>query len=352
MPMLYGKDRSRAELSEYAGSISQLAGIRPFRFIRGRADGLQAADVRTGSGFSFTVLMDRGLDIAHAEYCGRPIGWISKNGVVAPAFHEVPGFGWLRTFTGGLLTTCGLTQVGSPGLEGEEVLGLHGRISHLPAESFHFTEGWEGDQYVLRVAGQVRESCIYAENLLLKREIVCRLGESSITINDVVENQGYNETPFMILYHINFGYPVVSEHSRLYSSAAGATPWNEDAKRGNGIHDRFDRPTAGYRFQVFALNMPANRDRAYAAIVNESLDFGAYVAYSPQELPCFSEWKMMGQQDYVVGLEPGTNGSEGRIEARKTGRLATLRPGESRRFRYEIGVLGDRRDIESLAGKL
>ncbi len=352
MPMLFGKQVSRAELSQYAGCLAQVAGIRPFRFTQGRADGVKAADVRTGSGFGFTVLADRGMDIANAEYCGKPLGWISKSGVVAPAFHEVPGFGWLRSFGGGLLTTCGLTQVGAPGVEGDEVLGLHGRISHLPAESFGFEERWDGEQCILRVQGQVRESVIYAENLVLKREIVCRLGESSLTVSDVVENQGFNETPFMILYHINFGYPVVSEHSRLYSSARGAAPWNEDAKKGDGRHDRFDRPTAGYKFQVFALDMPAQRDRVYAAIVNESLDFGAYVAYSPKELPCFSEWKMMGCQDYVVGLEPGTNGSEGRIEARRTGRLAMLRPGESRRLGFEVGVLRDRRDIESLAARI
>ena len=317
MARLFGEELSGGQLRQRVGSMSQIAGVRPFRFTHGRADGVRADSVRTGSGLSFTVLLDRGMDIAHAEFCGRPIGWISRNGVVAPAFHEVPGFGWLRSFTGGLVTTCGLTQVGAPGLEGDEVLGLHGRISHLPAENFGFEERWEGEQYVMRVRGRMRESSLYAENLVLEREIVCRLGESSIEVNDVVENQGFNETPFMILYHINFGYPVVSEHSRLYSSAVSAVPWNEDARKGDGLYDRFHGPTAGYRFQVFALTMPEKRDRAYAAIVNESLGFGAYVSYSPKELPCFSEWKMMGQQDYVVGLEPGTNGSEGRMEARK-----------------------------------
>ncbi len=55
---------------------------------------------------------------------------------------------------------------------------------------------------------------------------------------DIVENQGYNETPFMLLYHINFGFPVVSEHTRLYSSAEKVEPWNDEAKNGDGIYGR------------------------------------------------------------------------------------------------------------------
>ena len=91
--------------------------------------------------------------------------------------------------------------------------------------------------------------------------------------------------------------------------------------------------------------MPKGRERVTAGLVNEELGFGGYVAYSPKEMPCFNEWKMMGQQDYVVGLEPGINIPEGRLEARENGRLSTLKPGESRTFSYKIGILPDRSAI-------
>ncbi len=145
---------------------------------------------------------------------------------------------------------------------------------------------------------------------------------------------------------LNFGYPVVSEHTRSYSSAEKVEPWNEDAKKGDGVWDRFERPQADYAYQCFLHQMPKEKKKVFACLVNEQLDFGGYVEYSPQEMPCFNEWKMMGRQDYVVGLEPGINIPEGRVKARELGNLTILKPGESRDFHYTIGVLPDREAIK------
>jgi hypothetical protein len=93
--------------------------------------------------------------------------------------------------------------------------------------------------------------------------------------------------------------------------------------------------------------MPEKKDRIAACLVNEELSFGGYVEYSQKETPCFTEWEMMGQQDYVVGLEPGINIPEGRWEARKNNRLTILKPGESRTFAYRIGILPDRSAIDN-----
>ncbi len=348
MAELYGRARSRKEIIEHAGHMSQIAGIRTFEYNHGRARGVKAADVRTGSGLAYTVLLDRAMDISYAEYAGIPVGWICKNGIVSPQYYENGGIGFLRTFSGGLTTTCGLTQAGEPGVDGDEILGIHGRVSHIPAEEYRTSEKWEREDFVMTISGQVRETCLYAENMVLKREITSRLGGTTIEITDTVENQGYNDTPFMLLYHINFGYPVVSEHTRLYSSAEKVEAWNEDAKKGDGKWDRFQKPTPGYSYQNFLHHMPAGRDRVYAALVNEEIPFGGYVEYSPKEMPCFNEWKMMGQQDYVVGLEPGINIPEGRLKARENNRLTILMPGESRSFSYTIGVLPDREAIDGM----
>jgi hypothetical protein len=62
-----------------------------------------------------------------------PLAWVSPTGVVAPHFRELQGEGWLRSFGGGLLVTCGLQNVGEPSERGGEELGLHGRISNTPA---------------------------------------------------------------------------------------------------------------------------------------------------------------------------------------------------------------------------
>lgn len=54
----------------------------------------------------------------------------------------------------------------------------------------------------------------------------------------------------------------------------------------------------------------------------------------------------------MVGLEQGINIPEGRVEARKHGRLATLNLGQARSIHLEIVVLRDREDIDRLAAEV
>ncbi len=353
MSDFFAEELTRVELAEYVGDFYQIAGAREFTFRNGRADGVKAVTVKTGTGFECTVLPDRGMDIAGAFFRGKPVGWLSKNSIAAPYYFENGGLGFLRTFPGGLLTTCGLTQVGDPGVDGDEVLGIHGRVSHLPAERSHIEESWEGDELVIRVKGSVRESCLYAENLVLKREIVCRMGESKLTVRDEVENQGYNSTPFMLMYHINLGFPVVSPSSRLYTTAESVERWNEAAKCGDGRYMLFERPTDNYEWQAFLHHMPQGaKQPAVVAVVNHDLQFGAYVSYDSCEMPSFNEWKMMGKQDYVVGLEPGINIPEGRLAAKEQNRLRFLEAGESYTNHFEIGVVNGSNDIDRLLSSI
>jgi hypothetical protein len=130
---LYGKALAPQQLHQRVGRLQQVAGIEPFVFQEGLAHGARALRLRTGGGLSLDVLCDRGMDLGAAEYRGAPLAWLSPTGVVAPHFRELQGEGWLRSFGGGLLVTCGLQNVGEPSERGGEELGLHGRISNTPA---------------------------------------------------------------------------------------------------------------------------------------------------------------------------------------------------------------------------
>ena len=114
MVQLFGRQWTRAELLERVGDVSQVGGARLVSFADGPETGVLAADVRTGSGFSFAVLPGRGMDIGFAEYRGMPLSWRSATGEVAAAFYEPQGVGWLRGFSGGLMATCGFTTAGWP----------------------------------------------------------------------------------------------------------------------------------------------------------------------------------------------------------------------------------------------
>ena len=161
----YAKD----ELRRLVGGMAQLAGIRLVDLADGRVRGMRAAEVFTGSGFRFQVLVDRGLDLGAAEHAGRPLAWLHP-ALGSPALREPRGIGWLRTFGGGLVTTCGLDHFGPPDPEGEGY-GLHGRASHLPAENLRVRQEWRGDEYVLEIEGETRQARLFGENLRLERRV-------------------------------------------------------------------------------------------------------------------------------------------------------------------------------------
>ena len=61
------------------------------------------------------------------------------------------------------------------------------------------------------------------------------------------------------------------------------------------------------------------------------------MAYNADEIRYFTQWKMMGEYDYVMGLEPGNCTPDGRAAIREKGLLEFLQPGEERvmKLRFE-----------------
>jgi hypothetical protein len=343
MPHLFGQEWSRAALLRHVGDISQVAGVRLAELSDGPGRGVRVADVSTGGGLSFTVLIDRGLDIGAASLEGLPLAWRSSTGVTHPAFFEPDGRGWLRGFGGGLLTTCGFTAVGADGADELGAYGLHGRAAYLPASLSAAGGRWEGDDYVIAVEGQTRETAVFGFDLQLTRRISARLGERRLTIEDRVENLGDVQAPLMLLYHCNFGFPLIAIGSELLTNGGPPTPRDATAEFGLADHARFDAPTPGYAEQVFFHAPRADQDgMVTAAIVNRTIDGGqglaAYVRYRQAELPNLIEWKQMGAGIYVVGLEPANCLVLGRAAERARGTLQMLAPGESREFLVELGA--------------
>lgn len=342
MARLYGKDINRDYLTRRIGHMSQIGGARAYELTSGQARGTQAVDVRTGSGFDFTVLPGRGLDIAWATYRGMPLGYISKSGVVAAnRFTEDGTIGFLRNFHAGLLTTAGLSNIGVPCSDGSEAYGLHGRVSNTPAEDVSVHQDWQGNDFVITVAGVVRQARIFGECLVLRRQISTKLGDSRLVIKDTLENGGFSSEPALLLYHCNFGYPLVGPSTRLLTSGGKVEPRDASAVPGLPTHDRFQEPTAGYAEQCFYHHLDGKRGYAHAVLFNADIQLGAYVRYKTDTLPMLVEWKMMGEQEYVVGLEPTTARLEGRTDVLARGGARMIEPGEKVSFEVEIGVFED-----------
>ncbi len=326
MPSIFGQTLSRADLERRVGDMSQLAGIRAMSLEDGRGRNARVLHVHTGSGLEFSLLADRCLDILDFRHNGRSMAWHSGVGPAAPSFYEPTGTDWLRTFFGGMLSTCGLQNAGGPNEDEGVQHGLHGRIGAAPARDLRWSAEWEGEDYVLRVKATMRESRVFGPRLALHRTVTTRLGSSKVTIEDTIENEGFGDELFMTIYHVNAGYPVLDEGSevRIDSTFEG---YDANAKAGIASSSRSTAPQHGVPEQVFIHDAKTDADgMCRAELVNARIGFGFRVCWRKRELPWLWQWKMMGERDYVMGLEPCNCGPGGRRSARESGRIGKLPP--------------------------
>lgn len=347
---LSGKAYSKEQLVERIGHLRQIGGTRSYTLTDGASNNVRAIDVNTGSGLTYSVLLDRGMDISLASFKGRNLVYLTGNNEVHPAFYDDRGLGWLRSFGGGLLTTCGLTHLGPPCTDEGEELGLHGRYSNTPAQQVCDNSGWHNGKYVIRLSGIVEEAALFNHKLRLTRTLISTLGESSILIEDSVENFGFKPSPLTILYHFNLGFPLLDTNSKLSIGASKSEPRDAEAKKGISRMFECSGPVPGFKEQVFSHTMRSDAKGGGAAIlVNPNLDDGLALAlrFSSKALPFLTEWKMMGQGEYVVGLEPCNVRCQSRADLRKNKLLPMLKPGEIKTFSIRVDILSGMPAIRS-----
>ena len=353
MANLFGIDCPRKKLLAKVGDISQVAGAQLVSAEEGRARGARIVRVRTGSGLAFDVAVDRGMDLIGAEFRGAPIGWRSPAGEAAPAFHEPGGFGFLRTFPGGWLVTCGLDTYGAPNEDAGESFGLHGRVSHTPATNLAIRQEWVRDDFVIVVSGLITQWRLFGEHLRMRRTITTTLGATSVLVEDEIENAAYRPQPHMILYHCNFGWPLVDDDSEILLSERSSRPHDENAAKGYKVRRKIGPPQNPYPEQCFFYELGADaRGNTAVAMVNPSFEgegIAAYLSYNRRQLPYLMEWKNVAAGNYVVALEPCTSPFKPRSELRKLKKVRILRPGEIVKYSLELGVTAGRQGIAQLA---
>lgn len=321
------------------GDISQLASGRQVRLGDGSEDGVRAVDVRVAGGIHALVLVDRGLDIGPAWFAGFPLSWQSPTGIVHPAYFRDDA--WLRSFHGGLLFTAGLQNVGSANRDGVEELGLHGRLSNIPARRVSVDTIEDSDGLAVVVRGEVRETTVYGVDLLLRRSLRFPAREPVIDLSDEVVNLGFAPAPVQILYHVNLGYPVVDAGSRLHGPATRVAGWDESSREAEHEYATFLPPTPGFGVQVFEHLIADDAPRrAIVALLNEGYSpsggIGVAIEYDRQSLPRLWQWRMLAEGLYVTGIEPANCGVLGRAAEREAGSLTQLEPGGRLHFGVRI----------------
>lgn len=344
---LWGREWSRDELMKRVGSLSQLGGISHFEYCDGKAKGVTALRVRTAAGLDFSLLPEKGMDIVEAAYKGMSLSWHSPAAVVHPSYYDCRDLQWLKTFPGGLVGTCGSSTAGSPSEDQGEQLGLHGAIANTAAEHVQWSEEWENDELLMVINGRVREASVFGPNLVMNRTVRTSLSSRSIQLLDRFVNEGYASVPLMQIYHLNFGFPLLTERSRIFAPSEKVTPRTEAARPFTDSWSSFEAPTAGIAERVYYHDMrPKNGSVEIVLVADDSTrDFGVVLKYRAATLPQFIQWKMSGAGHYVLGLEPANCKAEGRSAERRAGTLQMLSPGASQEFALEIRVLDGQPEV-------
>lgn len=319
-------------MNPYIGHDSQIYGIEEHRLVGGKGDGMRLLEVNNGKGLELTISLDRSADISRLRFRGINMSYFSPCGYVAPSYYDPKDTGWLKSFTAGFLTTCGLQAVGSPCSDDGEELPLHGTIANTPAETAYWFE--ENGELVIRAV--VKDEVIFARKLRMIREIRVSLETNEFTIEDTIENTGDSQTPMEILYHMNMGYPLLDEDSVVEIPSAEVTARDEHAAEDLDNWMKVIKPEAGYVERCYYHKF---QECGRASIYQPKLKQGLEIQFDPKELDAFVEWKMMGVRDYVLGLECGNCYPDGRDIMRQTGMLKFLEPGEKKVYHVKVRMI-------------
>ena len=199
----------------------------------------------------------------------------------------------------------------------------------------------EGDEYILRARGRMKQVAFHGEHLQLTREITAKLGENRFTIHDVVENLAGRPEAHMILYHFNVGFPLLDEGSFLDVQVNRTDGLDE---RGQAVAERARQvqgPVDGYQEEVVVHDVVPDEDGwVTARMVNPAFQRGHGLAlsvrYRKNELPYLWQWRNFKERAYVMGIEPGNADMRGRAYNRERGTLPILEPGERREYTLEV----------------
>ncbi|MGA3219265.1 MAG: DUF4432 family protein [Acidimicrobiales bacterium] len=367
---IHEKDYSKYELMRRVGSLAQVGGVQLLSYEEGHSRGLRGIEFRTGSGFRFMVIPDRGFDVGFAEYQGVGLCWLPPKLLAGPWFYEgdLDGTTWLRVGLGGLFNTAGLVSIGTP----EELdtaqfgftqrmtahYGTHDRIAVTPASHFTFGDEWVGDRCLLWAEGIVRQDIAYGENLSVRRRLESELGGNAFRMVDVVTNEGWFPTYHQRLYHFNAGFPMVNDGAEVLASVVEEPAAMHFSTEGPAASPKgpvwrsVTAPQPGFTHEGYVV--PVRRDErgwVAVAIVNRELrpelgGLGVYLRYDSATLPVYIAWRMMREGLYALGMEPATNPFGNPKALADEGYAVLMQPGEQRRYELEYGILVGREAIE------
>ena len=318
----------------------------------GMQDGVDLVEISNGR-ITFEVIPTRGMGIRRAlgEAIGE-IGWKSPvRGPVHPSFvdlGEPSGLGWLDGFDE-LLVRCGLESNGAPEHDaktGRLKYPLHGRIANKPAHFVQLTV--DTDKETIALKGIVDETRFHFLKLRMTTTITTKFNSTAFTVHDEIENLSATPAEMQMLYHVNFGVPLLDGGSRVVAPVKTLVPRNAHAAGGVANWDSYSAPQAGFEEMVYFFDLHASADGATRTLLkNAHATRGVSLVFNTKQLPCFSLWKDTAavEDGYVTGLEPGTNFPNPRSYEGEQGRVVKLAAGGTQSFDLTLEIHTSEKEV-------
>ncbi len=310
----------------------------------GLSEGVKKVGIQNGK-MLLEVLPTRGMGIWKAHAAGETIGWQSPvRGPVHPKFvdlGEPSGLGWLDGFDE-LLCRCGLVSNGAPEFDketGRLKYPVHGRIANRPAHAVELTV--DSDKQEIALKGIVEETRFHFTKLRMTSTITTKFNSTSFTVHDEIENFSASPQEIQMLYHINFGLPLLDAGSRVVVPAKTVVPRNARAASGIKTWDSYAAPEPAWEEMVYFLELNADAaGQTRTLLKNAHGTRGVSLVFNKQQLPWFSLWKNTTAEadGYVTGLEPGTNFPNPRSYEGEQGRVVKLAPGGKQVFDITLEI--------------
>jgi uncharacterized protein DUF4432 len=336
--------------------------VQKYTLRGGKQEGVDVIVVNNGR-LSFVVIPTRGMSVAKVEMGDIRLGWDSPvKEMVHPQFINLQsrgGLGWLEGFNEWMVR-CGLEWAGHPGKdkfinntgdEAEMDLTLHGKIGNIPASEVEVAID-RSAPHRIRVRGRVDERMFYGPKLELWTEISTEPGSDVFRIEDEVKNYSAYDQEFQIIYHSNYGPPLLEAGSRFVVAAKEVRPFNAHAAKSLDKFAEYAAPAKGFIEQVYGV-IPYADENNYTTVMlqNAAGDKGVALSYRIDQLPYFTLWKNTTaiEEGYVTGLEPGTGFPANRGVERQAGRVPKLKPNETRKFAIGFQILAGNEHVNRTA---
>ena len=325
--------------------------VKRYALHGGKQEGCELLVLDNGK-LQITIVPTRGMDVLEVKSGDVRLGWDSPvKQVVHPMFIRLAsrgGLGWLEGFNE-TMVRCGLEWAGHPGKDefinnvGDKAtmdLTLHGKIGNTPASEVSVLVDSD-EPHRIHVKGTVYEQSFYGPKLELATEISTVPGSDTYRVEDRLTNQGAFDQEYQILYHCNYGVPLLGKGSHVLTAAKRIAPFNAHAAEGIKNWSVYDGPTKGFIEQVYCLEPIADADgRGMVMLENAAADRAVTMHWKTDTLPYLTIWKNTAatEDGYVTGLEPGTSYAYNRRIEREGGRVPKIAPHQTRTFQLDVGI--------------